>query len=212
MSTTSGLTPFVKPTRLVVSKDTNERKLTKGQIKRMIASQIDGVLEHKYFSTTISSTTSNAITLSDLTLVPQGDTGTTRDGTAICVEKLDLWIVTTVGDVTNIVRYVLFYWHPDSTNEVPAVGDIMTANATYSTILPLKPSKFTIVWDEMVCVCTAEAIRSVHKSINLKKKKIMLIPGLNTGPNHLYLMAFSDSVAATHPGYQMYATLVFTDA
>jgi hypothetical protein len=186
------------------------KSLTKKQVRQMIRDSLNAIVEHKYFHTAIAIAQSSTISLSDLTLVAQGDAGTDRTGQEIHVTRLKFHFSAVVGDVTNVVRFVVFWWHPDSNSEVPTVGDVMMTASPVSVTLPLKPSKFTIVADEILLLSTANSIALVSRDIKLNNN-VMFIPGVNLGLDHLYAMYWSDSAAATHPTITASCIIIFTD-
>jgi hypothetical protein len=195
-------------------KNVSSQAVTKAQVRDMIRTLKESNSEMKYFTTTISTTISNAIGLSDLTLIPQGVTVLERVGGVVSPKRLEINFALTTGDATNIIRLLVFWWKPNSTTDVPSLGELFAdgTNPTVSPVLPLfVPLEFTIVHDTIVVLDTSEAIRPLRLDLKLNQNTNFNV-GVNTGSNHLYLAYVSDSIAVTHPGILAVGVVHYTDS
>lgn len=155
-------------------------------------------------------------TIWQLSLIPQGDTDTTRDGDSLLPQRLRIHCVATAADSYNLMRVIVFRWHPAT---LPVYGDIMT-NAGGSVWSPLQSvnidnrQNYTILLDRTLRLDPeSDGLKQIVKTIKLAKSRPMQFQnGTTQGTNKIYLLAVSDSGAAPNPLFVLYSRLEFTDS
>jgi hypothetical protein len=154
------------------------------------------------------------VSLSDIT---QGDTPTTRDGNSVVFRELKLRYTITPADATNLMRVIVFRWLPlDSTPPTP--GQILltigSALAPLSVRYPVFPSLYKVYYNKLHDVDTTSKVQVKGRVVIRKKMGIQKTEYNNTssdGVGKLYILAISDSAAATHPSIQWYGQLRYND-
>lgn len=176
--------------------------------------QIRKTSEWKHFTglTDISISTSGSIT--DISMVPQGDTDTTRDGDSIFASSVIFRGVMTNGDATNRVRVIFF----QSKAKVITVSDllIVTAGAEVDSMYNTDNfQNFKILYDRVHYLQApfsgATVTKTVAGKVRLSSRKMQYEGGGVTGINKVYMLTISDSAAATHPTYKLLTKLNFRD-
>lgn len=194
--------------------------VTKPQVKRMISSKT----EIKYLDTINATTISYAGSCICLSEVPQGtvnQTDVVRVGDKIKPKSLEMKLVTTVADNTNIFRVIVFVWKMNDTTDVPSPGEILavvsSANAVNSPYYHDLKNQFTILYDQtrvMGTTATTPNQTLVWKKNFYKKlpTKINYLGGALTGTNNIYALFISDSSASAHPAINYGFRLNYTDS
>lgn len=158
-----------------------------------------------------------------LSTVGQGDTDGTRDGDQLSVTKFEIRGMVKTADATNNVRIIVFRWNGDST---PSTTDIVQNFQGTGTDLDfLRPinhdhkKNIKILYDRWFRLSTSEAFMSdipfrvVRYGKRLGAKKITYENGTTTPlKGGIWMMAFSDSGAISHPGVSYEGMVHFTDS
>jgi hypothetical protein len=188
---------------------------------RKLAKRIERVTsEQKYFplvDNTYSSISYNGTDfLSPISLVPQGDTDSTRDGDQLTLQSIHCRFAIKVSTTTpTFLRTVVFQWFP---NSVPVYANIFldqhnTSAAAISDYNHDLRSQFHILHDSLVAVDTVSHPSHV---VNFKtskgfRPKIQFSAGGTTGTNHIYAFAISD-VASAGPQLVFYSDVKYFDS
>jgi hypothetical protein len=135
-----------------------------------------------------------------LTLVPQGDTDSSRDGDRLYLHEIRMRMNVKINTTTPVFfRVIIFQWFP---NTVPQYNSILidqhnTANAATSDYQHDTRQMFNILYDKLVTLDTV-AIPAVSIDVSLEKgfrKKIQFATATTVGTNHVYVLAVSDVLA-----------------
>lgn len=166
--------------------------------------QIAKMTESKYLHATYSGTQSDTATITALTMPNQGDAIGSRDGDEVLWTSIRGTLSVAAADNTNVIRFILFQWHPDTATEVPAASTVLASASTpISPFIPirLKRSKFSVLYDRTITVSSnGNAAKTLPISVGLKKfRKTVFNQGELGGKNLIYFLILSDSGAATHP-------------
>ncbi|AUM61853.1 capsid [uncultured virus] len=169
--------------------------------------------EHKYFDTDMGTTIDYSGVASDLCLVPQGDTDVTRDGDVLLPTSLELNIQVIAGDSSNVLQFCIIRNKSDKTIQPGTV--FSTVGGTSAPLYPLdhdRRSQYDLIARFWIVVDVYHPIKHIHRFIKLKKKLCKFIAAATTqASGHLWLVAISDSAAASHPAMQGSIRLNFTD-
>lgn len=185
---------------------------TKAQIKKVLLNLSDTKNYDVQYTDTAPNTGMSAP--SHLTAVPQGDGASERIGANISVVGLQWSYVWTIADTTNVVRCIVLQCKGTEVpthNEVVAfasVGSGFVGNVSYHNQKRL----FNILFDSGPVCLSAD---TPQVSGNIKIHKMMEIEYNNTGTINekgaIYVYAWSDSVAASHPELRHNSTLYYKD-
>lgn len=143
----------------------------------------------------------------DLTgAITQGISVSQRIGMSIRIKHVKIRMTCTIGDPTQVMRFVLFRWKVSDTSDVPGDTELFTATglASYpvmAPILPVKPSRFQIVKDHTITMSTNwKPVQTLIFDIPLNWDVEYDI-GVNTGKEHLWLATCGDSNVLPHPSW-----------
>jgi hypothetical protein len=183
--------------------------VTKQQVKQMLHTEE----ETKYSTVNLGATNvTEALAVSDVTSIAQGDAGTQRDGNNIRVKAIKLKTLTTRITNDAAVRYIIVQWLVDSTTDaLSSLAELFTdtANPVTSAILPLQPSKFRVLLDRTLVLTSSDAM--VKFSWQAKTNiKVGFTPGGNTGINHIYFF-YVDNRTSTYPLLDANVEVEYTD-
>jgi len=209
--------------------------LQKKQVRRMVRSGVNknAELKYQYPGTNISQvpiSTTGYLTKIPFQ-IPQGDGDNTRDGDHLtwCGSIPIRWeVINATTDVYDHVRVILFQWHPNDTTP-PTVGNVLLLGPTgVSDIFSMynhdRRQDYKILYDRTVTTVQESNIlavpvdvnytRYVQGTVSLKKarKQVQFLGGGLTGTNQIYLLAISDSTAATHPLLTWSSKIFFRDS
>lgn len=158
--------------------------------------------------------------------IPQGVGERARVGNTVRPKRLKLRVHCGIADNTNMVRMIVFRWHPSAAAGVPTPASILDNTAPTihlgTTNAPLMPhnwddrSMFTVLWDRTF-VLDSQAPQQAVLTLDLYGKKmsprISYVDGSTTAVmNGLYVLYVSDSGIATHPILTFSSELTFEDA
>jgi len=162
-----------------------------------------------------------------LSAVPQGDTDSQRDGDQINLRalwiKFETYLQGTGGtnDFTDQVRLVIYRFHPMSTGSTPVpatvLQDLSVAQSATMTAFTWDNRKdYTVVLDK-----TFNLSGNGPSDFGYTTKFNWKAPGIpshfSSGSttlqtNGLFAMIMSDSLVATHPQFNIYTRVEYTDA
>jgi hypothetical protein len=218
---------FGKLNRTVVRKSTGpkkQRKLlesnaSKSEIKRL-AKRIQAVSsELKYASNVNATYTSISYNgtdfLNPLTLVPQGDSDSNRDGDALKLHSIQVVFAWKVSTTTpSFVRMCIFQWKP---NSVPVYANVFIDQHN-TTLAPFTyynhdlRHQFVILFDEVVEIDTISHPAHLVKKIIMKgfNPNLQFSAGGTTSTNHIYAFACSD-VNAAGPQLVFHSKITYYD-
>jgi len=172
-------------------------------------------VEKKWINSAAITTSSISPSVVDMTSISTGATIDTRIGNSIRITNIKLKANVLLADTTNIIRFMLVEWFPDTAADTLDYGEVLTdvsstERSMISPHIPTKPSKFKVHLDKTFYLDTYHP--RDHFEFN-KKVDIKVAYGnaVNTGVHHLCLMHFSDSAAVSHPGFNYEALLQFVD-
>lgn len=161
-------------------------------------------------------------TLSDLTAVAAGTSDVTRVGSRIRLVGLKGHYRMLTGTQDAFIRMMIFTWHPDNAAS-PTIGqllDIGPSGVVDPDSLPNYNNRkqFTVLKDwkfymnrNVTGFASSSSLKSINFTIPAKKlpRQTSFTTELNTGENHIFLLAMADSV---NPQYLFTARIYFKDA
>jgi hypothetical protein len=195
---------------------------TVATVKKLISSN----LEHKFFdSKAYAQAATTTPTQDALSAIPQGDGDSQRDGDAINLVKLwfkfECYLQGTGGtnDFTDQVRLIFYRWHPMSAAAHPVPADVLidlsvAQSATMSAYGWDNRKDFTILYDHTFALSgNGPSDLNTMGEINLGNIQSHFLSASTTlASNQIFAMVMSDSLVATHPDYNLYTRVIYTDA
>lgn len=174
-------------------------------------------MKHHLHTQAAQSLPNTGFVSSVLTGITQGAGVTQRVGGEVSVKSVDINLVTTIADATNIVRFVLLR-ASNWTTSAPTANDVVSyASTGYGFMGTIDPfdskAEFTVLYDSgPLPLSSSVPDRTIR--IRLKKKwKIHYNSSSTTDmKDGLYLYGWSDSVAASHPTVTYVSNVGYTDA
>lgn len=185
------------------------------QVRKMIAAAEE--MKHHLHTQAAQNLPNTGFTSTVLTGITQGNGVTQRIGGEVNVKAVEINLVTTLGDATNIVRFILLKarnWGTTAPTSNEVVSYASTGYGFMGTVDPFdKKAEFTVLYDSGPLPLSSSVPDRTIK-IRLKKKwKIYFNSSSTTDQkNGLYLYGWSDSVAATHPVVTFVSNVSYTDA
>jgi len=193
------------------------RKNSEQQIISHVIKSMEKRKQPKQLPDVHSASVSSTSQFHDFTgTVSQGVAVYQRVGQSIRVQHITLRGVLTSADATQIMRIIVFRWNVSDSSDAPAVSELLdTAGGTIpdyvANYLVYKPSRFTILWDEMFIFSTNwQPLQKFEREIKCNSL-VEYDVGVNTGKNHIYMMITSDSAVATHPSCVISAAVHYHD-
>lgn len=189
-----------------------EKAQVKTTVKRMIASRT----EKKIFTIDVNGSVSSTPAFNHISVVPQGDADTSRDGDELYLKSVHWSWQMTGSDGTNRIRLVLFQWKEDSAISAPDANDLLqstTSAGLFGVFRKDMASSYRILYDKILNTDTYANVKSGRK--NCYKgftKKMSFTSGTTDGRHQIFTMVISDSAAATHPQIISQVALRFTDS
>lgn len=188
--------------------------------RRSAIRQIHKNQEFKYSDNLQQLNVDSVGTLVDLTAIALGDTDTTRDGDKIMFQSLRARTEYAVADTTNVMRIMFIQWRLDSTITAPTTAQFLQDNTvpTISAYHHDNGYRFNILYDRKITLSTtgpavkAFNIRLSKRRMRKIKQRISYSAGTTTGMYHIYLFIVSDSGTASHPSFQSYIRVSYTDS
>jgi hypothetical protein len=162
-----------------------------------------------------------------ISAVPQGSTDSTRDGDQINLQslwlKFETYLQGTGGtnDFTDQVRLIVYRYHPMSTSAHPVPADVLQdlSAAQSATMTPYtwdNRKDYTILIDETFNL-SGNGPSDIGKTYHLKWKTPGIPAHFSAGSttlqsNGLFALIMSDSLVATHPTFNFWSRVVYSDA
>lgn len=197
-------------------KKQTSKKATVGDVLRIMQGTSESKYQIQVLNSTVDTTgftTGQPLEISN----PQvGTSDTQRIGDSIWIRDVELRMSCQHGDVTNVMRLIVFRWLPVSST-APYVVDILSQNGTIpsSVFQVLSPynkdnlSQFEVYLDTTFQM--NPSFNPVYSVILKIGKPIQFVNGTTNGSGKLFAIAVSDSNAATHPSIQLVTQCNFTD-
>lgn len=204
-----------------------QKAQVKKTIKQILANHIQNKVHFDYHAVTVDL----AGAVHHLTPIGQGVGERQRIGNSIRPVRMKMKVHTYAADSTNLLRFVIFRWHPSAAAGVPTPSSVFENTAptaligtTGAPLIPIKwadRSDFTVLYDRTFVLeagATGDGSPN-HVLLNLElfgKKintRINYVDGSTTAVmNGLYLAYISDSGVASHPGLTVCTQLEYEDA
>jgi hypothetical protein len=200
------------------------RPVTLGQVRQLLAV----AQEFKFFDAKeyAQSATTTPTQLA-ISAVPQGSTDSTRDGDQINLQslwiKFETYLQGTGGtnDFTDQVRLMIYRYHPMSTGAAPVPATVLQdlSVAQSATMTPNSwdnRKDYTVLLDETFNL-SGNGPSDIGFSRVFKWKTPGIPAHFSAGSttlqtNGLFALIMSDSLVATHPQFNFYSRLVYSDA
>lgn len=192
----------------------------KKQVKKIVKKQININSETYHHNVMLNYTNllAGGVTITDLTLVPQGDLDVERTGDRIKTMsflcRMTLQKTAVGSDPSVSVRIMFVIWKP---NDVPVIADILNAGPSGSQD-PLSEynhdtkQQYTILYDKRFTLIPGTDV--LRRNITIKRKYAKFIQFVNAstvGTNHLYLVTLTDASGATLPQIAYHNRIYYKD-
>jgi len=184
--------------------------------------------ELKYLSTGLAIASSTAMQSQDLTLVPQDDTDTGRDGDRLTLKTIHLKfsLIKNLSSLatSEYIRVFVFQWKPNTTNLAPTTAQLFLNDPVSGGIscrsnwIVDNKGQFTVLYDRMFrmqgLVATASAsiaqwhTKRLYKRFN---KTLQYNAGTTAGSGHIFFGTISDQAVNGITG-ALNAIIRFTDS
>jgi len=204
------------------------RKLGPRQ-KKQVKTLIRNIQELKYlqYSDANRSISSTAFITGSNFDIGQGVTDQERDGDRYqWCGTMDFRISMVAGDTYNLLRCIVFQWHPDY---VPVVTDLLIVGPSgsqdvWSQYHHDKRQQYTILFDKtykLVGNGTSGTFPGTDSSVQYRRhlisfkratKRTQRIGGSLVGTNRMYMCFISDSAAPTHPVINWSSKVFYRDS
>lgn len=175
----------------------------------------------KYFDfyTTGASTTTFASAI--ISAIPQGVGQSHRLVDTVLLDRMDvrMYFVSSTTDVTNVIRFSLFHWIPNTLALLPGATSYYEDPASFGVRTPLNfegRRDYRTITDRIISLVGTDTsltntyTRVFNTSFNLKGR-IDFNLGATTGYNHIYIVHFSDSAITPFPSVTAQIRLWYTD-
>lgn len=198
----------------------------KAQVKKTIKQILANHIQHKQWVEFHTVNVDFSGGVYHITPIPQGVGERARVGNSIRPKRLKMRVHSAIADNTNMVRMIIFRWHPSAAAGVPTPASILDDTAPTihlgTTAAPLMPhnwddrSMYTVLWDRTF-VLDSQAPQQAVLTLDLYGKKlgsrISYVDSSTTAVmNGLYVLYVSDSGVAAHPSLSFTSELEFEDA
>lgn len=147
----------------------------------------------------------------DLTLVPQGDTDTTRDGDKLTLTslKLNYFIDPQSAQLDHYFRIIILQWHELTAATTPSATSILQNVSTDRDAILSEytwdyKARFKIMYDRVHYIrplttntgnyCENIPTQRISKFIKIPRKTIDYVAGGTNGNHHIFMVAFSCAV------------------
>jgi len=131
--------------------------------------------ENRILDTVVGASPSTTATVTNMTLISQGDDLGQREGNKIVIKKIDirygLTLAPGVSTPSCIVRVMYLYWHDGLAGVLPTISTILSAGTNVlSDLNYLFKTNFTVLYDKLHSVSAVESNGiTVRKSIKCSK-------------------------------------------
>jgi len=193
------------------------KKPTKLATKKYVKAQFKKELEQKWENFERNDSILNTGLAIDLSgSITQGTDIDKRIGNKIQPTSLAFDITFQIADSSNRFRFIVFQWHPNDATDVPQVDELLLySDIGYVTQAPLNPiyrGQYTLLADKFIMLAGLAPQQRHFRWKMRPKKTVTYNYGSNSGTNHIYYIAVSDSNVSPHPQYTLTALLKYTDA
>jgi len=203
------------------AKTSGSAPVTRQEVQRLIQRNTELKYQNSITANTGLSTTA---TMYQITNIAQGTTDVTRVGDRLKLVKSYMRGVVYCGDVSNIVRFIIFQWFPNST---PVAVDILLpgSSGAYDWTSQYNHDlrqEFKVLYDKTwTLVGNGSAATAPYTSayqacfqatLKPRHTELQYSGGGTTGTNQIWWMALSDSSAPTHPTIEFTFKTMYTDA
>jgi hypothetical protein len=201
-----------------------QRPVTLQQVRSLISV----AQEPKFFDSKVYATaTTSSGQQYAISAIPQGSTDSTRDGDQVNLLALRVYFATYLqgtggtNDFTDTVRIIVFRWHPMSTAAAPVPANVLIDTSVAESLVMSdytwdNRKDYTIVHDHRFDL---SGNGPAQMSMTFEKKwKAPGIPAhFSAGSttlqsNGLFVIVSSDSLVATHPLFNLYTRVIYSDA
>lgn len=189
-------------------KSVNKPRPSDKRVRSIVKKELKKNSEIHYHDRTLVNTSVDYSGTSFFSLsgISQGDTDITRTGDQVIPRFLQIRGSVVAGDGTNLVRVMVVQYKYNANDDPADIDQLLSATYKATVGYPLAPynhdyrgKAFAVLADKLFTVDTYNPIRQ----FNIKLKRIAKIAypagGTTALKNSLYLVACSDSAAATHP-------------
>jgi len=202
----------------------NARPVTLEQVRAIVrVAQEFKFFDSKEFAQSATTTPTQLA----ISAVPQGSTDSTRDGDQINLQslwlKFETYLQGTGGtnDFTDQVRLVVYRYHPMSSATHPVPADVLQdlSVAQSATMTPYtwdNRKDYTVLIDETWNL-SGNGPSDFGKTFHLKWKTPGIPAHFSAGSttlqtNGIFALIMSDSLVATHPQFNLWSRVVYSDA
>lgn len=186
--------------------------------KRYARKLVSSANEKKSWDTAIAPTIGTAATITDLTLITQGDDDDSRDGDQLMLKSLQFRMQLTgvvvdaaaglpvIGTLSSRVRHIIIQWFPPTTPTLANVLDTGTIAALQAPYEHSSSQKMRVLHDRVILVQNLSASSTAYSSFTTRlhhytRKLVTKIPrrllqydtGATSGTSHIYSLLFSDN-------------------
>lgn len=204
--------------KVILSTKSTGRKLNQRQ-KRQVKRIVSRRLEKKEFPFFIvNGAASSAGTIVDLSAIPVNTGNASRIGNAVTLKNIEFRFSFAAADATQVCRLIIFQWKNDSGPDPPSVAELIQDTVNNPWLGDYRydeRTEFNILYDGMLFLdTTGNGVGGTHIIVKSRKykKDVDFNTGATTGNNKIYALYISDSSAVTHPVFNMYGTITYTDA
>lgn len=198
----------------------------KAQVKKTIKQILSNQIQNKVFMAYHTASVDFAGGVHHITAIPQGAGERARVGNSIRPTRLRMRVHASVADNTNMLRFIVFRWHPSAASGVPTPSSILENTAptallgtTAAPLIPLNwadKSQYTVLYDRAF-VLDSQAPQQALLNLELYGKKINTrihyVDASTTAVlNGIYVCYLSDSGVAAHPPFTFTSELQYEDA
>jgi len=181
-------------------------------IVKSIEIQKENSQTKKWLESNVTSTATQTVTFNKVSTVGPGTGNAQRIGNKIHAKHISLRGTIILADTSNVVRVILFKWLMNDGSDAPGAAEILTETTDpQSNLVPLKPSRFKVLKDQVFHLDTAHIVRTFIWKIKLEYD-LTFDPSTNTGIGQLYYLILSDSGAVPNPAYDINTQLVYVDS
>lgn len=194
------------------------RKAVNTQIKRVISRQQEK--KFKDFSLTPTNLTTSGLSyVCSATL--QGDGFDARTGDEVMAKRFHLNYQFLCADTTNFCRIMVIQWHEDNAVSVPSSAIILQDPTNLPWLSPVnefntQAKRFTVMYDRTHSIALNGTPNVLHRvklfGKKIPRKRLEYGNGVVTGVDQIYVFAWSDSIAASHPTLGLYTRFEYTDS
>lgn len=184
----------------------------KAQVSRLINRRS----ERKYHNFLLSAGRDYSGSVNDLSVISQGDGGTSRDGDSLYLLSCRAKITFELGDTTNLCRCIIFQSHQNTT---PVPSDIIDGTYVGTTEAPLasynstQKRMFSVLYDKTVALHTYKPIVEYDTGyLKIKRRKVKFNLASTAGQNKIWLLFITDSGAVAHPTCTILGRTTFSDS